>query len=108
MFGSEFITNLLVDLVFMFYDGKIFDVAKRLQELGCKDVLATSDGIVLTGLVGGMRVGIPRGLDPINTLVQISFSLFGPYWPFCYNSKEAFRIVRNKWRERIKESKGEK
>jgi hypothetical protein len=78
-------------------DRSVVDDLKRIIPYP-NELIENGFGMVGRG-PGGMAVGLPYGLDPVNALVQIGFLYAGMFWPFLGIFHEANKIVRKMWRE---------
>ena len=68
-------------------------------EVDKKSRTVSIGGMVNTGFVIGH-------IDPINLLVILGFAFYGPFWPFMTDAKEAFKMVREWWRNQVKKKRG--
>ncbi len=53
----------------------------------------------------GMSAGLYRGIDPINALVILSMVLFREYWIYMPDTKQAFKIVQDWFRKKVREGR---
>lgn len=84
-------------------DRSVFSDLKRIVPRP-EELEESQEGIVGRG-PGGIAVGLPYGLDPVNALVQIGFLYAGMMWPFLSFFHEANKAVRKMWREELKRGK---
>jgi len=57
-------------------------------------------------LKGAIATSLYAGVDPINTLVLLALTLYGPRWISSPQAERAFKEINRWWREKVKAAKG--
>ena len=94
------LSDRLVQIVWECCDGN-FETLRTLVEASGGTVQEESDHVVVRNTYG-MTVGLARDSDPITTLVQICFALFGQWWHLLPSVARANEIVNKQWKERVR------
>lgn len=87
-------------------EGNIEQTVDWLRSVGRK-VDIYEDDITIHG-VNDIRIGLVNNSDPVTSVVQILFALYGVFWVSIEECKQAMNIVNRKWKDRMKEKKKEK
>ena len=85
-------------------EGEIESVIEWLQKVGRKVIIQSEDEISILG-VNNTRIGLMRYSDPVTSVVQIMFALYGMYWTSIDECTRAMDIVNRKWKNKVKEKK---
>jgi len=82
-------------------EGNIEQTVDWLRSVG-REVEVNGDDISIHG-VNDTRIGLTNNSDPITSVIQILFALYGMYWPSIEGCVMAIYLVNKKWKEHVKE-----
>jgi hypothetical protein len=97
---KNWLSSLVIDYCEGRYDEFLRKISPRVKEIEADD----QGNIAIVGNTD-IKVGLMPSLDPLTTLVQVGFALFGMYWPFLSEVQQAWKETQKYWRAKVRESR---